>query len=73
MALIQNVATHAAGSVAGVIDANQLEADILVVVGIEGKPAVPPVLSFSDTVKLQYKDPTTINLAVNTDSVNTSI
>ena len=73
MALIQNVATHAAGSVAGVIDTNQLEADILVVVGIEGKPAVPPVLSFSDTVKLQYKDPTTINLAVNTDSVNTSI
>lgn len=71
-ALLQNTAAHSAGDTAGTIDINQLEADLLVVVGIEGKPAVPPVLSFEDNVKLAYAKPKAIGMTANTDSVNVS-
>lgn len=67
--LKQHVATYTEGDIAGRIYTNQLEADLLVVVGLSGNPAVPPVNNYTDKVKVTFKKPTVFDIQVKEDEV----
>lgn len=71
MAYIEDVVSQS--GIAGYIDIQQMEIDMLVVVGLSGsKPAIPPSMDFEDRVVLSYKtDNNNSNLLVDEDTVNT--
>lgn len=74
MAYIEKVVSQS--GIAGYIDVQQIEIDMLVVVGLSGsKPAIPPSMDFEDRVVLQYKLGTEDNsrILVDEDSVSTSL